>query len=227
MIGRAASRARIIEDVLRLGRKQLAEVGAPALSLRAISRELGVVSSAVYRYFPSRDALLTALILESYNELGAAAERAERAVPRKDLLGRFLATFHAVRTWALANPNEFALIYGSPVPGYVAPTTTIGPASRVPLLLLAILQDLPADHRPPIAFDESAGALASLREAMAPDLDPGVLALGYMAWQFVQGAVSMEVFGHQTNVVSTGKRARRAFFEAQLRVAAGNLGLHG
>jgi hypothetical protein len=49
-----------------------------------------------------------------------AAERAESEVARADVEGRWMATCRAVRTWALANPQEYALIFGSPIPGYAA-----------------------------------------------------------------------------------------------------------
>ena len=221
MGARAEARARIVTEVLRLGRAQLAEVGAAALSLRAIARELGVVSSAVYRYFPSRDALLTALIIESFNELGASCERAERAVPREQTTRRFLVTAQTVRKWALSNPNEWALIFGSPVPGYSAPEDTIGPASRVPVLLVGILRDLPAGHAGAIDLGATAAqAIAPLRDGMAPDLNANLVAIGYTAWMHVVGAVSTEVFGHQTNVIDAAKRARIAFFDAQMHAMA-------
>ena len=65
--------------ILDAGRRRLASDGATGLSLRAVARDVGMVSSAVYRYVPNRDALLTALIIESYDALGAAAEEAERS----------------------------------------------------------------------------------------------------------------------------------------------------
>ena len=115
-----------------------------------------MVSSAVYRYFPSRDHLLTALIVDAYDGLGAAVERAVAKLPADDLTGRWLAICDRVRRWALANPHEYALIYGSPVPGYRAPETTIGPATRVALVLVQLLIDAqaagalaPARRRPP------------------------------------------------------------------------------
>ncbi len=118
-----------MREILDTGRAHLARDGAAALSLRAVARDLGMVSSAVYRYVPNRDALLTMLIIDAYDSLGAAVERTEGAVPRDDYPARFLAICHAVRTWAVAHPQEYALIYGSPVPGYVAPTDTIAPAT--------------------------------------------------------------------------------------------------
>ncbi|MGH8861716.1 MAG: TetR/AcrR family transcriptional regulator, partial [Jatrophihabitantaceae bacterium] len=141
-------------EIKRIAREHLAADG-PDLSLRAVARDLGVVSSAVYRYFESRDALLTALIIDGYDSLGAAVEVAEAIVARRDLSGRWLATGRAVRAWALERPHEYALLYGSPVPGYAAPQDTIGPASRPVLVLTTILRDgvergllTPADRLP-------------------------------------------------------------------------------
>src|SRR4030095_6688572 len=94
---RARLRAEMTEEIKTTARRQLAEQGAPNLSLRAVAREVGLVSSAVYRYFASRDELLTALIMDAYNSLGEAAERADAGVERGDLIGRFEAVCRAVR----------------------------------------------------------------------------------------------------------------------------------
>src|SRR3954471_654211 len=123
---RARARAELTEEIKAAARRQVAEEGSAALSLRAVAREVGMVSSAVYRYFPSRDSLLTALIVEAYDGLGTAVERAVAKVPADDLVGRWNTICDRVRRWAIANPHEYALIYGSPVPGYRAPVTTIG-----------------------------------------------------------------------------------------------------
>lgn len=127
---RARVRAGMIEEIKAVARRHLATDGAN-LSLRAVARDMGMVSSAIYRYFPSRDDLLTALILEAYDALGDAVEAADAAVGRDDLRGRWHAVCRAARAWALAHPAEYALIYGSPVPGYAARTTRSG-RPRVP-----------------------------------------------------------------------------------------------
>jgi len=124
---RERARAEITAEILDAARGYLATDGAPALSLRAIARDLGMASSALYRYFKSRDELLTRLIIDAYDSLGAAAEASEVTMDRNDLAGRFTVICEAVRAWALAHPNEYALIYGSPVPGYVAPAVGSGP----------------------------------------------------------------------------------------------------
>src|SRR5215210_7698815 len=132
-------RTEVTAEITAVARRQLAEVGAVGLSLRAVAREIGMVSSAVYRYFPSRDDLLTRLIIDGYDDLGAAAEAADD--PAAPPVERWLAVCRAARTWALAHPHEYALLYGSPVPGYSAPQDTVAAASRVGIVLGRILGD--------------------------------------------------------------------------------------
>ena len=144
---RERARAEITAEILAAARRQLATEGAPGLSLRAVAREVGMVSSAVYRYVASRDDLLTMLIIESYESLGAAVEAASARARRRAPAHRFLAAARAVRSWAIEHPHEYALLYGSPVPGYAAPETTIGPASRTTLALVGIVADAARDDR--------------------------------------------------------------------------------
>src|SRR3954469_17660591 len=107
---RERARIEVTAAIKDEARKQLAAEGAQRLSLRAVARELGMVSSALYRYFPSRDDLLTALILDAYASL---AEAADAATPQTDPYDRWRAVCRAVRAWAVAHPHEYALIYGS------------------------------------------------------------------------------------------------------------------
>jgi AcrR family transcriptional regulator len=227
---RARARAELTRAIVDTARRPLAEAGPAALSLRAVARDLGMVSSAVYRYVASRDDLLTLLIVAAYDALGEAAERAEARVSRDDLDGRFLAVGRAVRRWALENPHEYALIYGSPVPGYAAPQDTVGPATRVPVLLIGTLVDAIADGvydpagAPPVppAVHE---ALAPVREAIPPEVPDDLVVGGLMAWTYVFGAVSFELFGQRTKVVAEDAALREAFFSEELRRIAGVVGL--
>ena len=138
---RERARAELTREIKEGARRQLAATGADGISLRAVARELGMASSALYRYFPSRDDLLTALIIDAYDAIGEAAEQAIADGKPDESWGRdrWLAACHAIRGWALAHPHEYALIYGSPVPGYRAPEATIGPAARVPLAFAGVL----------------------------------------------------------------------------------------
>ncbi|MFD0479116.1 TetR/AcrR family transcriptional regulator [Nonomuraea thailandensis] len=99
-------RAELTKEITDIARRQLATDGAGGLSLRAVAREMGMVSSAIYRYFPSRDDLLTALIIDGYNALGEAVERTEAEAAREDHLGRWLAVCHAVREWGWRTPTS-------------------------------------------------------------------------------------------------------------------------
>lgn len=216
---RERARAELTEEIKTAARQQLATVGAEALSLRAISRELGMVSSALYRYFASRDELLTALIIDAYDALGAAAEAAPSG---GDPVDDWIAVYAAVRDWALANPQEYALIYGSPISGYQAPQTTVQPASRVPLLLLGLLQRAQTSGRlvtPPDTPSPS-GALAQQTEvlvALAPDVPPAVLVRTVIVWTQLFGMLSFELFGQ---LVGSMDPADEFFASASRQMAA-------
>lgn len=229
-------RRELTREITDVARRHLAEAGAASLSVRAIARELGMASSALFRYFPNRDALLTALIVDSYGSLGDHVEAAERAVHDADVATRWSAVCHGVRDWARTHPHEYALIYGSPVPGYAAPQDTVGPASRVPLLLGSLLADLAAradDRRPddagpgappaaPAPEDDAlAGALAPVRATMPDEVPVDLLARGLMAWTFLFGAVSFETFGHLHGVVDD----LDAWFDHEVHRVADALGL--
>lgn len=177
---RERARGEITTAIKDEARRQLAAHGAAKLSLRAVARELGMVSSALYRYFPNRDDLLTALITDSYDALGAAAEAAlAHSAEQGDAhLARWQAVCRAVRGWALDHPHEYALIYGSPVPGYAAPETTTGPAARAALTLITIAADAYAAGAlrvPGATEDRCAGPGAGFPAASAgPGPDPSV-----------------------------------------------------
>jgi AcrR family transcriptional regulator len=160
-----------------------------------------MASSAVYRYFPSRDDLLTALIVDAYDAIGDDAERAERAAPRDDLRARWMATCRAAREWAVAHPHEYALVYGTPVPGYAAPETTIAPAARVGLVLCRVIADGLTDGV--IAVPDEPGSADTLSPGVgdALGLPPALAARAVYVWSSLFGAISWELFGQTNNVV--------------------------
>jgi len=223
---RARARAQTIDDILRVAREHLAQDGAN-LSLRSVARDLGMVSSAVYRYFDSRDALLTALIIDAYDDLGEATERAEAAVRRSDLRGRWHATCHAIRDWSREHPAEYGLLYGTPVPGYSAPEDTIVPASRTVVVMTAILRDavergsvapLPHERLPATTRADLEGIVAVPGFEGVP---PALLARGMHAWACLFGLVSFELFGRLINAIYDDD----AWFDYQLRLLTRDLGL--
>ena len=201
---RARNRLAVEADILRVAREHLASAGAAALSLRAVARDLGMVSSGIYRYVESRDELLTRLIVDSYLSLAAAVRAAHDAVPTTDLGRRWDALGHALRTWALEHPHDFALIYGSPVPDYEAPAErTTEPGTAVMTLLIALLEDARRAGRVPdpgpLGVTRAAATTAVAAMLDDPmfadtDIEPPMLAQGIAAWTLLLGAVTSEVF---------------------------------
>ena len=206
---RARARIEVTAAIKDEARRQLAAEGASKLSLRAVARELGMVSSALYRYFPSRDELLTALIIDAYDSLGESAERAHEAVAEAAPLERWVAVCEAVRRWSQEHPHEYALIYGSPVPGYIAPQTTVPPAARVGL-----------EELPPVPEDLRAET-DRIAADLAPDLPPPVAAAMVVAWAQLFGLVGFELFGQFNRVVED----REPFFRHAVRQLGRGVGL--
>lgn len=202
---RALAREQLTHSILASARAQLGTVGAAQLSVRAVARDVGLVSSAVYRYFPSRDDLLTALLVTCFDEVGNAVEQAEAVVDRADLEGRWLALAHTFRDWAVAHPWDYALLYGSPVPGYDAPELTVVPATRVSRVLLRLLTDLDAATLGRPSVDVSPrfhDTVAGIRELAGDDLSDDLLLSGMRAWSGLVGAVTLELFGHLVGAVA-------------------------
>jgi AcrR family transcriptional regulator len=206
----------------------LIEHGPDGLSLRAVARSLGMASSAVYRYFASRDELLTALIIESYTALGDALEAAGHASPRAHARRRWITVCHAARDWARAHPHEYALLYGSPVPGYRAPIDTVDPAARIPMALFAPLRD--AWRAEEVAGPPGRPLPARLRRqlepvaaALGPDVPPAVIGAAIGTWAQLFGLISFELFGHFVGSVDPADD----FFEYEISLLADRIGLAG
>lgn len=224
---RARRRDDVTRQVLEIGRRHLAEYGAAALSLRAVTRDLGMVSSAVYRYVANRDELLTLLVVDAYTELADAVDARLAEIPRAAWDARIVAVGVAVREWAVREPARYALLYGSPVPGYEAPgEQTTEPGTRVILTLMALVAegvrvgdvvDGPAGVPVPRALRAD---LARVRSELGADMDPAVIGRAVLLWSVVFGAVSLEVFG-QYGTDTFLETA--ALFEHQLRLALATL----
>jgi AcrR family transcriptional regulator len=206
IVASARQRAReaVKADILAEARRQLAVDGAASLSLRSVARSVGMASSAIYRYVPSRDELLTALIVEGYNSLGEVAEAA--AAQARGIAKRFRSVCRVVREWAVAHPHEYGLLYGTPVPGYRAPELTVGPASRVILVIAGLVVDahrageLTVHSEPPVSRAMTIAA-RRIGEAVMPDVPLTVVARATTVWALLFGQISFEVFGRWGDVL--------------------------
>ncbi|GAA1482915.1 TetR/AcrR family transcriptional regulator [Gordonia sinesedis] len=210
-------------EIRALGREHLRTHGAAGLSLRAIARDLGVVSSAVYRYVPSRDDLLTLLLVEGYTDLADAVDAAASAVPPAAHEDRILVGAHALRAWAVADPARWALLYGSPVPGYAAPPeATVEPGTRVIAFLLTEIAGADAAgalRADAAATDPAPGVhadLAAIRTEFGIDCSDAATAMAALLWATMIGAVSLEVFGQYGPDTFTDPKA---LFDLQMRCA--------
>lgn len=226
---RARAHREVRAEILSAASRQLDAVGPASLSLRAVARELGMVSSAVYRYFASRDALLTALIIDAYDALGAIAERSAAETRDRPPLERWVATAGEVRRWAVDHPQDYALLYGSPVPGYAAPDDTVVPGTRVTRALVQIVDDAIADGRVgPAGSDSTIELDPSTRRAVdvlraAVDLDATddrIMAV-IVAWTQLFGLLSFELFGQTRGLIDD----HEAFFRDAATVMGSRIGL--
>ncbi|MDD7812662.1 TetR/AcrR family transcriptional regulator [Mycobacterium sp. CSUR Q5927] len=198
---RQESRERIEAQIVEVGRRHLLSHGAAGLSLRAVARDVGMVSSAVYRYVASRDELLTLLLVDAYSDLADTVDAARAsAPPSSSWRGDVAAIAHAVRDWALAHPARWALLYGSPVPGYHAPAErTVAPGTRVVRVFFDAVCDgidagdivsVNAVAAQPVSSD-----FDRVREEFGFAGDDAVVAKCFLLWAAVVGATSLEVFG--------------------------------
>ncbi len=194
---RARYRAETYEEAKEIALRQLAEGGIGAVSLNAIGKEMGVTGPALYRYFESRDALLSSLIMDGYRDLAtaveAAAQQHQQCTPRERL--RALAA--VARSWALAQPHRYLLLYGTPVPGYTAPDETLSLARRILLPFLEALNALPVTGAIPGSRVYALEAqLAMWLQASDQHITGSAMRCGLIWWTRLHGLISLEVEGH-------------------------------
>jgi AcrR family transcriptional regulator len=224
---RQESREQIEARIVELGRRHLVDRGAAGLSLRAIARDLGIVSSAVYRYVSSRDELLTMLLVDAYSDLADTVDRARETV-NELWSDDVVAIARATRRWAVAHPAEWALLYGSPIPGYHAPPErTIGVGTRV---LGAVLDAIAAgiatgDIRltNTLAPQPMSSDFERIRHEFGFPGDDSVIAKCFLFWAGIWGAISLEVFGQYGAGTLTDPEA---VFDTQLRLLVDMLAQH-
>ena len=181
--------------------KQIAEYGAPALSLRAIARELKISAPAIYNYFPDRDALVTALSIDAFTSFGDWQLEARDSVSEDDLKGRMNAIGIAYRDWAHAFPQRYQLIFGTPIPGYKGPVEKIFPASARSLSALVSVVEglrvagkLNADPFPTVKSEYTVDF--EMWKTYGGNADVLSLSVAMIIWSRVHGIVSLEIQGN-------------------------------
>jgi AcrR family transcriptional regulator len=180
--------------------KQIAEMGAAALSLRAIARELNITAPAIYNYFSDRDALVTALIIDAYTSFGDYQLASRDAQAGDDPVGRLQAIGFSYRGWALEYPQRYQLIFGTPIPGYQAPMMEVLPSAARSLSALVSVVDelriankLSAEGFP--AVQPGYEQMFEVWRGFAGSYDIFSLSVAMIVWSRVHGLVSLEIGG--------------------------------
>ena len=204
--------------------KQIAEFGAPALSLRAIARDLKITAPAIYNYFPNRDALVTALIVDAFTSLGNSQKSALENVKNKDSVTRLSTLGLGYRDWAMTHPQRYQLIFGTPIPNYDAPADITLPAAAWALVpLVETIQVLFVEGKLKVERLEKISAkLKKMIEAwkgfVGGNIEAEVLYLALVIWSRVHGLVTLEL-GHQmpSFITDPGEVFRREIANIQLQ----------
>jgi AcrR family transcriptional regulator len=238
---RERARAATIDEIKQTALQLIRDQGSTDVRFSDIARQMGMTPPALYRYFADRDELLTAMIADAYDDLGQVVAKARDAVPAADLGGRFFAVAQAYRDWARGEPERFALIFGLPVPGYVAPVE--GPTTEAAARAMAQLKSIffeAAAHgklRKPLIREVG----PALREcARAPEDVSGHPATTNLTseygveipdenfqamlhvWTGLHGFVCLDTYGHFDWL---GDEARHELFVGQVKLIAKIAGL--
>lgn len=226
---RQRARAATFEEIKNTALDLMREQGTTDVRFTDIARVMGMTPPALYRYYADRDELLTDLITDGYRHLGDAIAAALEAVDPKDIGGRWVAAASAYREWARSEPQQFALVLGMPVPGYVAPdegpTTEAAKGAMSQLAALFVDAATSRKLRKPLVCDVSPG-VADCAHDKHPELDGVVPTESFQAmlqaWASLHGIVSLEAYGHLDWFEPT---ARDALFLSHIEMVAKAAGL--
>jgi AcrR family transcriptional regulator len=205
-------RAQVRDEVKQAALGQLAESGPAGLSVSAIGKQLGVSGPALYRYFAGRDELLTELVIDAYHDLADALTDAARGAPGPEPRVRLEDLARAYRSWALAQPHRYRLLFGPPLPGYDAHAQRLVDAAQAAMnILLGVLREL-GDHTATPPAEPLASQLSAWARTHDPGTDPAIALRAIIIWSRLHGLVSLEIAG---NFASMGIDPGQVF-EAQL-----------
>ncbi|MCL5997495.1 MAG: TetR/AcrR family transcriptional regulator [Chloroflexi bacterium] len=212
---REVARTAVRDEIKAAAHRLMKTEGAAAVSLRAIARDLGMTAPALYRYYGSRDDLITALIVDAYTSQADWLQQACDMLAPDDHAGRLLMFGLVYREWSLAHPEDFALLYGTPIPGYHAPWEVTAPAAQRNMSIVLKLLDAAWQAgaitlaetytRVPATFRRK---LAEAAAAAGYDVPFSLLHFAMVAWGHLQGLISLELFGH---LVLLGEQAGEVY----------------
>lgn len=226
---RERARHATLEEIKSTALALMREQGTTDVRFTDIARVMGMTAPALYRYYGDRDELLTALIADGYGVLETRIADALRPLAADDLAGRWLAAADTYRHWARSEPQQFALVLGMPVPGYVAPdegpTTEAAKAAMAQLASIFVAAAQAGQLRAPLVTEVSttiAGCQKAKHDELVGVVPPETFQAMMHTWAMLHGFVSLEAYGHFDWLEPD---ARDALFRSQVRLAAKASGL--
>ncbi|NIZ90082.1 TetR/AcrR family transcriptional regulator [Kineococcus rubinsiae] len=217
---RSEQRAATLAEIKAAAWADMARSGTTGLSLRGVAREMGMAVSALYRYFPSRDDLLTTLVVDCFDALTARLRTALDEVPAgADAVEAYLHVGRAYRDWALADPLQYRLAFGNPVDGYTGTDATTAAAQRSSGVLLEVMARAVDADRVDTATvdalltDPLRAALEGWSAALPRPLPAAALGAAAICYAALHGAIDLELNRH----LPPQLRGQPALFDATLR----------
>jgi AcrR family transcriptional regulator len=192
-------RAETRDEAKRIALDQLATGGQAALSLNAIARELGMTGPALYRYFAGRDELLTALIVDAYDDLGTTLTRAVADAAPDGPDAQLRALGRTMRTWALVQPHRYLLLFGTPFSGYHAPDAALEAAQASIGSVMEAMVDIQSrrgrPETPPSLLEQQLERAPWIPDELHGAIPGAVLADVLLTWTRLHGLIGLEVNG--------------------------------
>jgi AcrR family transcriptional regulator len=228
MTRREKYRENTLEEIKTIARQQMSENGTASISLSAIARVMEISAPALYRYYTSRDDLVTALIVDAYSDLADTLQKAAQAHADQGYRNQLKTVLMFYRNWALAHPVDFQLIYGNPIPGYHAPEDVTTPAARKGFaVILSIMAQAYQSGKllPPPEYNNLPEGcnvtLPNIEEDPTQQIPALVVYLGVAGWYHIHGMIMLELFHHTDEIISNSGQ----FYEYEVDLLLKSIGL--
>jgi len=224
---REKKRNATLDEIRATAWKQISEMGAASLSLRAIAREMGITAPALYRYYKDRDTLVTALLIDAFTAFSAALEAGRNSCIADDHAGRFRAMGKSYFTWAAQNPQRYTLLFGTPIPGDLF-AEELGPVAQQSFLILqGVIGEAQAAGKitGEVAMPRLSTTLKSKYEAlrkMGMPYTPQVTQLALSTWAMMHGITSLYLHHYLSGFL---QESVEAFVDFEIEKMVHSLGL--
>jgi AcrR family transcriptional regulator len=99
------------KEIVEAARNILDEGGHEStVTLRAVARRIGIAAPSIYAHFPDADAIVQAVVVETFAEMTAFIEDAKTKAPA-GVKEQLLAGCGAYMTFGMTNPQRYKLLF--------------------------------------------------------------------------------------------------------------------